>query len=245
MILAASAAVAQGQRELTETQQAISDAIAGEHRSDADRERDSNRKALETLTFFGLEKDMTVLELLPGGGWYSKILAPVLSDDGKLYAAIGTRGLENLKPDMDELSEVEILEVDAPFTPTDDFGIFDIAEFSFGIDSVDMVLTFRNIHNFTEASRDRINRAAFDALKPGGVYGVIDHTRRHMQPYSREVWRRLDPVQVIKEVEAAGFVFEDYSDLHYRPDDELRYEVRRKSVSGNSDRFTLKFRKPE
>ena len=65
-----------------------------------------------------------------------------------------------------------------------------------------------------------------------------------MQPDSYEAWRRIDPVQVIKEVEAAGFRFVDYTDLHYKPDDELLYEVGRKSVTGNTDRFTLLFEKP-
>jgi predicted methyltransferase len=237
--LALPAAAQQASQELTETQELLAAAIAGEHRSDADRARDRNRKPLETLTFFGLEKDMKVLELLPGGGWYTKILAPALADDGKLYLAIGAS-----RVDLSKMPEVEVLEVDAPFTPTENFGIFSLGEFSFDAEPLDMILTFRNLHNLDAASRAAMNSAAFDALKSGGIYGVIDHTRRHMAPFTTEVWRRLDPVQVIKEAEAAGFIFEDYSNLHYRPDDELRYEVSRKSVTGNSDRFTLKFRKP-
>ena len=97
---------------------------------------------------------------------------------------------------------------------------------------------------FDAAGRANLNAAAFEALKKGGKYAVVDHTRRHMQPENQEVWRRIDPIQVIKEVEAAGFKFVDYSDLHYKPDDELRYEVGRKSVTGNTDRFTILFEKP-
>ena len=89
-----------------------------------------------------------------------------------------------------------------------------------------------------------MNEAAFKALKSGGVYAVVDHTRRHMQRAGAENRRRIDPVLAILEIQAAGFVLEDYSDLHYRADDELRYEVGRRSVSGNTDRWTLKFRKP-
>ena len=107
-----------------------------------------------------------------------------------------------------------------------------------------MVLTLRNYHNMTPATRAVLNTAVFDALKPGGVYGIKDHTRRHMDPGSEETWRRVDPVLVIKEVQAAGFVFEDFSTLHYRPDDELRYDSQRPSLAGYSDRFTLRFRKP-
>lgn len=112
------------------------------------------------------------------------------------------------------------------------------------LQDLDMVLTFRNVHNFNEEGRKQLNDEVFRVLKKGGLYGVKDHTRRHMQADDNENWRRMDPVQIIKEIEAAGFEFVDYSTLHYTPDDELRYEVGRRSVTNNSDRFTLLFRKP-
>ena len=89
-----------------------------------------------------------------------------------------------------------------------------------------------------------MNEAAFAALKSGGVYAVVDHTRRHMEGDSDENRRRVDPVLAIQEIQAAGFELVDFSDLHFRLDDELRYEVGRRSVSGNTDRWTLKFVKP-
>jgi predicted methyltransferase len=92
--------------------------------------------------------------------------------------------------------------------------------------------------------RAKINDQVFAALKPGGLYGVVDHTARHMEPANHENRRRVDPVMIIKETLDAGFEFVDYSDLHYRADDELVYEVGRRSVTGNTDRFTLLFRKP-
>ena len=82
------------------------------------------------------------------------------------------------------------------------------------------------------------------ALGSGGLYGVVDHRLRHMEPMTSENRRRTDVVQIIKEVQSAGFELVDYSDLHYRPDDELRYEVGRATVTGNTDRYTLLFRKP-
>jgi len=100
------------------------------------------------------------------------------------------------------------------------------------------------LHNFTAEGRAIINEQAFKSLKSGGLYGVVDHTQRHMESMSNESRRRLDPVLMIKEIQAAGFVMVDYSDLHFKPDDELRYEVGRKSVTGNTDRFTILFRKP-
>jgi len=90
-----------------------------------------------------------------------------------------------------------------------------------------------------------LNDAIFNALKPGGIYGVVDHTRRHNQAGARFNGRRVDPVLAIKEIQDAGFEFVDYSDLLAMPDDQLILEVGQPEVSGRSDRFVLKFRKPE
>jgi predicted methyltransferase len=219
-------------------------AIASDARSDAEKARDANRKPLETLNFFGMSDDMRVLELVPGGGWYTKLLALVLADKGELQVAIGTDGVQRMV-EAGQLSGVEVVPVDlSNFGPEPGGRRYLLGGLKINTKNVDMVLTFRNLHNFTEASRAAMNAEAFRVLKKGGVYGVVDHTRRHMQADNSENWRRMDPVLMIKEIEAAGFEFVDFSDLHYRYDDELIYEVGRRSVSGNTDRFTLLFRKP-
>ena len=217
-------------------------AIADQSRPAADRERDENRKPKETLTFFRLQDDFTVIELVPGGGWYTRILAPVLKENGQLYVALGTKGVEANLLGTPGFEAVKVLPVVTNAKP--EGRRTTVGPLDFGVSGVDMVLTFRNLHNFTEAGRGNLNAAVFAALKPGGYYGVVDHTRRHMAEDTYETWRRMDPVEMIKEIEAAGFQFVDYSTLHYRPDDELRYEVGRKTVTGNTDRFTLLFRKP-
>ena len=107
-----------------------------------------------------------------------------------------------------------------------------------------MALTFRNLHDFSPESRKLLNTQVFKALKSGGIYGVVDHTRRHMEPYDAERWRRLDPVVVIKELQDLGFVFVDYSDLAYQPNDELKLDSTNPALNRNSDNFTLIFRKP-
>ncbi len=219
-------------------------ALAAEGRPEADKARDRNRKPLQTLDFFGLKDDMRVLELLPGGGWYTRVLAPVLADNGKLYVALGTRRVkENIAP-LPGFEKVEVLETNENTRRPEGERLYVMDDFDFGVRDLDMVLTFRNVHNFGEEGRMLMHRESFEALKRGGVYGIVDHTRRHMERDNYENRRRLDPVLVIKEVEAAGFEFVDFSDLHYRADDELRYEVGRRSVTGNTDRFTLLFRKP-
>jgi predicted methyltransferase len=222
----------------------IREAMAGDVRSEADLARDRNRKPVETLTFFQLSDDMRVLELLPGGGWYTKLLAPVLRENGELYIAIGTNNVQqNLmpQPGFDHINVIDIGDLSERTGP---FGTYYIPSFDFGVSDIDLAVTFRNMHNYTSEGRGHINAAVFSALKSGGLYGVIDHTLRHMEPMNRENRRRADVVQIIKEAQATGFDLVDFSDLHYRPDDELRFEVGRATVTGNTDRFTLLFRKP-
>jgi len=218
-------------------------AMAGDIRSDAEKARDANRKPIETLEFFGMTEQMRVLELVPGGGWYSKLLAPVLADEGELFVAIGTTTVQSLVDDG-TLEGVNVVEVDGEFVRPEGQRRFQFDGLRIPVEDIDLALTFRNLHNMTEAGRRGVNEEVFRVLKRGGHYGVVDHTRRHMQDDYYENWRRMDPVQMIKEIEAAGFEFVDFSTLHYRPDDELRYEVGRHTVTGNTDRFTLLFRKP-
>lgn len=219
-------------------------AMMAEGRPAADTARDENRLPLETLKFLGLEDDMRVLELLPGGGWYTRILAPVLAENGKLYVGLNTdRVSKNIVP-LPGFEKIEIIETTSNVRRPEGARLYVMDAFEFGVQDLDMVLTFRNVHNFDKPGRMLMHEQSFAALANGGTYGIVDHTRRHMEADNRENRRRLDPVLVIKEVQAAGFEFVDYSDLHYRADDELEYEVGRRSVSGNTDRFLFKFRKP-
>jgi predicted methyltransferase len=219
-------------------------ALAAESRPEEDRARDSNRRALETLNFFGLKDNMRVLELIPGGGWYTRVLAPVLAENGKLYVAIGTGRVKSAVLTEPGFERVELLETNDNIQRPEGSRHYRLDDFELGVSDLDMALTFRNLHNFDSESRARLNRQVFKALKSGGLYGVVDHTARHMEPENPENRRRIDPVLVIKELLDQGFEFVDYSNLHYRADDELEYEVGRRSVSGNTDRFTMLFRKP-
>lgn len=221
----------------------LNKALKSDIRTEAETDRDRNRRPLQTLEFFEITPDMKVLELIPGGGWYTKLIAPTLRDDGEFYVAIGTSRVKSDLLSMPGLDKINILEPKVEIGDGED-NLRTINEFSLSEKGFDAALTFRNMHNFDAAGRKNINDAVFKSLKKGGIYGVVDHTRRHMEPIVRENRRRADPVTIIKELLDAGFVFEGYSDLHYKPDDELRYEVGRKSVTGNSDRFTLLFRKP-
>ncbi len=219
-------------------------AMASDIRIAAEVERDRNRKPVETLEFLGLKDDLRVLELLPGGGWYTKILAPTLRENGELYVAIGTSRVQRELLSADGFDRVKVLDIGVSMERNGPFRTNNIGVFDFGVSDIDLALTFRNMHNFTPAGRRNINAAVFDSLKSGGLFGVVDHTKRHMEPMTGENRRRADPVQIIHEALAAGFEFVDFADFHYKADDELRFEVGRKTVTGNTDRFTLLFRKP-
>ena len=223
----------------------IKTAMNSDIRTTADTDRDRNRKPVETLKFLRIDNGMRVLELFPGGGWYTKLLAPSLRENGEYLAALGTGRIKERLSGQPGFDQMTVLEPDVSVEPSDMPSIYVIGEFSFGVRGIDAALTFRNMHNFAPESRSHINRAVFESLKPGGLYGVVDHVRRHNEPPTRENRRRADPVVIIKELLDAGFELVGHSDLHYRPDDELRYEVGRKTVTGNTDRFTLLFRKPE
>lgn len=222
----------------------IKAAMASDVRTQAEIDRDKNRKPVDTLAFFGLKENMKIVELIPGGGWYTKLLVPAVAEKGAYYGAIGTSRIEQNLSELPGFEKMNIIAKDAELYREPGSRFYSLKMDSLGVSDVDMVLTFRNYHNFADGGRAKMNEAAFAALKSGGIYAVVDHTARHMEPLTDSNRRRFDPVKAIKEIQAAGFELVDYSNLHYREDDELEYEVGARSVSGNTDRWTLKFRKP-
>jgi predicted methyltransferase len=223
------------------TVEALRQAMLDPARPAEDRTRDESRKPVKTLMFLRLTENMRVVELFPGQGWYTRLLAPVLAEHGKLYTALGTSQMEGLR---EKIPAFENLKPGVRLVPTDVYGVYNLQPVDLGVGDIDLIVTFRNLHNLTAAGRANLLAAVQQSLKPGGLFGVVDHTRRHMEPNTVENRRRLDPVVVIREATAAGLVFVDFSDLHRIPDDALHFDVGRKSVAGNSDRFTLLFQKP-
>jgi len=229
----------------TSFQQRVLTAMQGEIRTPEERARDVNRMPVEILSFFRMREDMRVIEILPAGGWFTKILGPVLREKGKLYVthpegfyAQQFRTIAKL-PGLEKVEEIGWGATgggsNGPFGPSG----------KWVVEPVDMAMTFRNYHNFSPADRATVNKSTFDALKPGGYYGIVDHTRRHNEPGTRENGRRVDPVVVIKEVQDAGFMLVDFSNLYYRPNDALALEVGNPAVTDKTDRIALLFRKPQ
>ena len=243
----------------------LEDLITGEHRSDANIARNPSRNPIETLEFFGLEADTTVIEILPSRGWYTEIIAPYVRDHGKYYAAHfspnasasymppNLRNFEEKIADNPELyGRITVRHLNPPHEVV-------IAP----PESADMALTFRNVHNWIMAGQEHEFFAAFyAALKPGGVLGVVEH--RAKPGASMEVMETSGYVTeaYVKEVAAAaGFEFVAASEINANPKDptvhpqgvwtlppnfRLGDQDRAKYAAiGESDRMTLKFIKPQ
>ncbi|MDG2141017.1 MAG: methyltransferase [Gammaproteobacteria bacterium] len=222
------------------TRNKIEQALSSSIRDAAETARDANRKPGEVLEFFGLEDSMKVLEISPATGYWSKFVGPTLCENGgELVFSVGVS--DDFRNDVMSLDGLECTSA-----INNDITLRNLPEFSFDDSQFDMVLTFWNLHNPSVEGRKNLNEAVFSALKSGGIYGVVDHTRRHLEPTSREAQngRRLDPVLIIKEMIDVGFEFVDFSPMHYHPEDNLSQEVGTPGVRGNTDRFTMSFRKP-
>jgi predicted methyltransferase len=237
-------------------------AIAGSHRPAANSARDVYRHPYETLTFFGIKPTMTVVELVPEGGWYTEILAPYLRAKGKLIGAgeaiePNKRYGMMFKKKLDSNPAVYDKVATAVFDPPT---AYDIAPAG----SVDMVLTFRNVHNWVETGDDNVKlafRKLFEVLKPGGVLGVTDHRLPEAMPQDAKASTGyVHESYVIKMAESAGFKLAAKSEINANPKDNAdhkrgvwalpptlanRDEDRDKYLAiGESDRMTLKFVKP-
>ena len=222
------------------TRNKIEQALSSSIRDVAETARDANRKPGEVLEFFGLEDGMKVLEISPATGYWSKFVGPTLCENGgELVFSVGVS--DDFKNNVMSLDGLECTSA-----INNDITLRNLPEFSFDDSQFDMVLTFWNLHNPSVEGRKNLNEAVFSALNSGGIYGVVDHTRRHLEPTSREAQngRRLDPVLIIKEMIDVGFEFVDFSPMHYHPEDDLSQEVGTPGVRGNTDRFTMSVRKP-
>ena len=238
----------------------LKEAVAGSWRSPANKARDKYRHPIETLEFFGIKPDMTVIELAPGGGWYTEILAPFLYAKGHLIdAAPPSRGKgpshfeQKLQADPKVYGHVAKV---VPFSPPDQV---DLGREG----SADMVLTFRNTHDWLNQgpqSLDAVFKAAYRVLKPGGVFGVTDHRAKPFAD-ARESSKNLHRIPEDYMIEAglrAGFRLAGVSEINANPKDPEDVNVHRlppdlagpdsehakMKAIGESDRMTLKFVKP-
>lgn len=249
------------------TDDALKAAIAAEHRTPAYVQRDNARHPYETLTFFGIEPTMTVVELSPGGaGWYTEILAPYLRDAGHYIAASYSeespreyrRGYtENFKK---KLAAAPALYDKVEMTVFEPPSHLQYAQPG----SADLVLTFRNLHNWLSYGDDNMKRvfqSVFDTLKPGGVFGVVEHRLPEAMPQDATASSGyMHESYVIDLAQSVGFKLADKSEVNANPKDTADHPngvwalppgYRNKDENrahyeaiGESDRMTLKFVKP-
>lgn len=238
----------------------LGDVIAGDHRSDKNKARDKYRNPKETLEFFGLKADMTVVEIWPGGGgWYQEILAPYLHDKGVYYSAgfdlASTREYtvksnqkiaDRLASDAALYGKVIVTELAPPEKIT-------LAPAG----SADMVVSFRNFHNWKMGGYDKeVLKAVYAALKPGGIFGITDH--RSPDPKEKDGY--IKPSYLLKVAHDTGFVLVAKSEINANPKDKHHHakgvwtlpprlagdeaDHDKMRAIGESDRLTFKFMKP-
>jgi predicted methyltransferase len=257
----AGCATTGGNRQTTAA--ALDRILAGEHRSAANRARDVYRHPKETLLFFGIRPNMTVVEVWPGQGWYTEVIAPLLRDKGKYYAATFaadpssqylTRVIQDYRKELaarpDLYDRVEFTTLSA-----DGGGIAPPG-------TVDMVVTFRNLHNWMASDwAPQALSTIYEALKPGGVLGIVEHRGNAdipQDPQAKSGYVNED--YAIKLIEAQGFKLVAKSEINKNDRDTKDYEQgvwtlpptyrlgeqdkAKYAAIGESDRFTLKFVKP-
>jgi len=239
--------------------------LVGDHRSTANIARNSSRHPVETLEFFGLQPDMTLIEIGPSGGWYTEILAPYMADRGRYYGAHFSPNspagyhrstLERFEEKLRERPDVYGRATIRHLLPPGET-VIGPAE------GADMALTFRNVHNWIMAGLEHEYFEAFyAALKPGGILGVVEHRARPDADMAVMQTTGYVTEAYVKEIAAAaGFEFVASSEINANPRDSkdhpegvwtlppefrLGQENReRYAAIGESDRMTLKFRKPE
>lgn len=223
-------------------------AVANPSRSESDRARDATRKPAEVLQFFGIEPDMTVLDMFSGGGYYSEIVSHVVTDGGEVVAQsnqayLGFVGDEfNARYADDRLPNVSILMAENNELELD----------ADRFDAILMVLSYHDIY-YAAPQRDwpkidgsKLLAELHKGLKPGGVLGIVDHYAEAGAP--RETGgtlHRIDRSIVIAELEQAGFELAAKSDLLRNLEDDHSKGVFDPAIRGKTDRFALRFTKPE
>jgi len=202
----------------------IQKALEGPHRAEGTAARDRYRHPAETLAFFGLEPGMTVLELWPGAGWYTEVLAPVLKDQGKLIVTGYDKNSKNEYQSKSAKKFAEFLAANAELYGGVQVRVVDPPDkIDLGPDaSVDMVLTFRNSHNWVSGGYEaKVYGEAFRVLKPGGILGVVQHRASEGADAKKAAETGYIPeAYLIETIEKLGFKLVDKSEINANPKDD-------------------------
>ena len=247
---------------------AMAAVLAGDHRGSSrsgvpNASRDGARHPAETLKFFGLQPDSSVVEIWPAGGWYTEIIAPFVAGNGQFYGAQFPGGTD--MEFFNRARDAYQAKLDAHPQAYGDAQMTEMYPGSMALapEPVDMVLTFRNVHNWMSRDmQDEVMQAFYDVLKPGGVLGIVEHRATpgsEQDPKAESGY--VTEEYTIMLAEKAGFVLDAKSEINANPKDtrdhaegvwtlpptlRLGDEDREKYLEiGESDRYTLRFLKPE
>ncbi|MEC9250649.1 MAG: SAM-dependent methyltransferase [Pseudomonadota bacterium] len=221
----------------------IMEAVEDAERPEEDRLLDANRHPAEVLDFAGVERGWAVADIVPGNGYYARVLSTAVGDMGRVYAYNPSWVAERFGDADAALSLIADRRANMSHHVGDleDFG----ASFDQPLDAVFMVLFYHDT-GYDVTDRARMNQAIFDALAPGGVFVVIDHHAIEGSGLDAvETLHRIDASLVVAEVSAAGFVLDSESDMLANPDDPRDISVFTPQIRRNTDRFVYLFRKPQ
>jgi len=246
LALASLVAGAAGAAVTAEISPAIAAAVADPARPDTDRARDANRKPAETLSFAGVKAGDQVGELLPGGGYFTRLLSKTVGLAGHVYGLAPPRAADASPDTPDFAARVKVIAADPAYANVS-VVLHPLTEISFPV-PLDLVWTTQNyhdLHNVPGLDVIAFDRRVFAALKPGGIFFVLDHVAAPGSgDRDTKTLHRIDPETVKREALAAGFVFVGSSDLLRRAEDPHTATVFDPLIRGKTDQFMLKFRKP-
>lgn len=225
----------------------ITAAVADKARPAADTERDADRKPAATLAFAGVMPGEQVAELIPGGGYFTRLLSAVVGPKGKVYALANQKRPEAPADAPDPAARLSPITSDPHYANVTVTSIR-VAALSLP-QNVDMVWTSQNYHDFhnvKDLNVADLDKAVFQALKPGGVYIVLDHAAETGSGFrDTATLHRIDEAAVKQEVESVGFKFVGESEVLGNKNDDHTSKVFDSGIKGHTDQFILKFRKPK
>lgn len=247
LLLAAAAAVLltgpAGATAVAATPAYVTAAVDHPARPEADRARDATRKPADMLTFAGIKPGQTVVDVIPGGGYFTRIFAVAVGPKGKVYAYVPTEiaGKYNSEANARKLAEA-YPNVEVAVDPIAASGPKNLA------DVVWISQNYHDIHTPLLGDPDIavVNKAIYDLIKPGGVFIVLDHVAEEGSGLrDTNTLHRIDPETVKAEVQAVGFRYEGESNVLRNKDDKHTANVFDPSIRGRTDQFIYKFRKPK
>jgi predicted methyltransferase len=226
----------------------IAAAVADKARPDADTQRDADRKPAASLAFAGVKPGQKVADVIPGGGYFTRLFSVAVGPQGKVYAVAPPKRPDAPASAPDPAARLQPIVDDKTHYGNVSVLSVNLREFKLP-EPVDLVWTSQNyhdLHNVQGLDVAAFDKAVYDALKPGGTYVVLDHAAAAGSGFrDTSTLHRIDKDAVRKEVESAGFKFEGESPLLHNPDDPHTDKVFEGPLRGKTDQFILKFRKPK